>query len=83
MESKVDNDNNLSDLSTLYPEKLQELDNILKIILNTSIAQDTFAQIIHGSPTWHSQPTQEAREKYDQFRADFSADILKLDTKVR
>ena len=82
MESEVDTDHKLSDLSTLYPEKLQELDTILKIILDTSVAQDTFAQIIHGSPTWHSQPSQEAREKFNDFRASFSAKSLKLNTQV-
>ena len=33
MESKVDKDFHLSDLSVLYPEKLQQLDNILKLLL--------------------------------------------------
>ena len=82
MESKVDKDFHLSDLSVLYPEKLQQLDNILKLILSSSVAQDTFAQIIDGRPTWQSQPSQEAREKYNAFRASFSAQDLKLDTRV-
>ena len=83
MEStKVDKDFHLSDLSILYPEKLQQLDNILKILLNSSVAQDTFAQIIDGRPPWQSQPSQEARQKYNEFRASFSAQALKLDTQV-
>ena len=82
MESEVDTDLNLSVLSTVYPEKIQKLDNVLKIILNTSVAQNTFAQIIHGKPTWHSQPSQEVRKKYNEFRESFSARDLKLDTQV-
>ena len=83
MESKVNMDVHLSDLSILDPAKLQQLDNILKILLNSSVAQDTFAQIIDGRPTEQSQPSHEAREKYNEFRASFSAKVLKLDTQVR
>ena len=83
MESKVDKNFHVSDLRILYPEDLQQLDNILKILLNTSVAHNTFAQIIDGRPTLQSQPSQKAREKYNEFRASFSAQRLKLDTKVR
>ena len=82
MESKIDKEFHLSDFTVLDSRNLQ-LDNILKLILNSSIAQDTFAQLIDGRPTWQSQPSQEAREKYNEFRASFSAQVLKLDTEVR
>ncbi len=83
MESKIDNEVHLSDLTVLIPEKLKPLDNILKVILDSTIAEDTFAQIIEGRPTWESQPSQKARNKYNTFRASFSAQVLKLDTQVR
>ena len=83
MESKIDKELHLSELTVLDSEELRQLDHVLKIILNSSIAQDTFAQIIHGRPSWESQPSQEAREKYNEFRAIFSAQSLKLDTEVR
>ena len=83
MESKIDNELPLSELTVLKPENLQQLDNILKVVLNSSIAENTFAQIIDGRPTWQSPPSEEARKKYKEFRASFSAQVLKLDTEVR
>ena len=84
MESRVDKNHHLSNLSILVPETLQRLNNVLKILLNSSVAQDTFAQIIDGTTSsWQSQPSQEARERYNKFRASFSAQVLKLDTQVR
>ena len=83
MESKIDKELHFSDLTVLDSEKVQQLDDVLKSILNSSIAEDTFAQIIDGRPTWQSQPSQEARDKYNECRASFSAQVLKLDTQVR
>ena len=83
MESKANNDIHFSDLSILYPGELQELDSILRLLLNLSVAQDTFAQILDGRPTWQSQPSPQAREKYNEFKASFSARSMKLDTQVR
>ena len=83
MKSKAYKEFHLSDLSILDPGESQQLDNVLKILMNSSLAQDTFAQIIDGRPTRQSQPSQEAREKYNEFRASFSANDLKLDTQVR
>ena len=83
MESRAKKDHHLSDLSILWPENLQQLNNTLKILLNSSVAQDTFARIIDGRPSWESQPSQKARERYNEFRASFSAQDLKLDHQVR
>ena len=83
MESQVEKNFYLSDLAILCPEDLQKLDNILKKLLNTSVAHDTFAQIIDGRPTLQAKPSQTAREKYNEFRASFSALRLKLDKQVR
>ena len=79
----MNEDFDFSDLSVLSPGKLENLDNVLKIILKSSAAQDAFAQIIAGSPTWQSPPSQAAKQKYDEFRESFSARVLKLDTRVR
>ena len=83
MEPQVDKSSSLSELSILNREELQRLDKVLKIILNTPVAQNTFVQVIHGKPAWHSQPSEEAREKYKEFIASFSTRDLKLDTQVR
>ena len=83
MESKIDNELPLSELTVLKPENLQQLDNILKVVLKSSIDETKFDQIIYGRPTWQSPPSEEERKTYKLFRASFSAQVLKLDTEVR
>ena len=83
MRSNIDKGPGFTELAHLSSEKLQQLDTVLTTILALPIAQDTFAQIIHGKTTWQSKPSQGAREQYDKFRKGFRAQILKLDTHVR
>ena len=45
------NSNSLADLSDLAPTKLELLSRLLRPILQSAIAEDTFAQIIDGQPT--------------------------------
>lgn len=83
MKSNIKNDIGFTELANLSSEKSQQLDTVLKSILALPIAKDIFAQIIHGKPTWQSNPDQVAREQYNRFRKNFSAQGLKLDTYVR
>lgn len=43
-------------LANLSPEKLQPLEIVLALILASSNAQDIYAQLIDGKPTWQSYP---------------------------
>lgn len=72
-----------SDLLHLSVEKLQQLDVVLKSILALPIAEDTFAQILDGKPSWQSKPSDEARRRYGEFRKAFSIQALKLNAQVR
>ena len=72
-----------SDLLHLSVEKLQQLDVVLKTILALPIAEDAFAQIIGGTPSWQSKPSDEARQQYGEFRRAFSVQALKLNAQVR
>lgn len=54
MESPVNRVSGFVDLADLSAEKLQQLETVLKSILALPIAQDTYAQIIDGNPTWQS-----------------------------
>ena len=83
MSSNISKDPGFTELSNLSSEKLQLLDTVLASILALPIAQDTFAQIIHGKAAWQSSPSQRAREQYKIFRKSFSAQVLKLDTQFR
>ena len=46
MESKVDKEYHLSDLSILIPEEVQQPDNILTVIIISPVAQDTTYKVI-------------------------------------
>ena len=81
MESSTNEVSGFTELTHLSAEKLQPLDAVLKSILALPIAHETFAQIIDGN-TWNSNPGHRARGRYKEFIKQFSADILKLDTRV-
>lgn len=93
MDSTGNNFSHFADLGYLSAEKLQQLDTILRSILALPVAQDTYAHIIDGKPTWESNansnskgplnPSHKARQQYEEFRKVFNAQALKLDKKVR
>ena len=83
MRSNFNQVSEFSDLFHLSANKLQQLDTVLKSILALPIAQDTYAQIIDGNPTWHSTPNHKARQQYEEFRKSFIAQTLKLNKRVR
>ena len=82
MMSNINKMSDFTQLIHLSAGKLQQLDTVLTSILLLPIAQDTFAQVIHGKTTWQSSPSEVAREQFDEFRKSFSAKVLKLDTQV-
>lgn len=83
MASTLNHLSGFSDLLHLSVEKLQQLDVVLKSILALPIAEDTFAQILDGKPSWQSKPSDEARQRYGEFRKAFSIQALKLNAQVR
>ena len=83
MASTLNHLSGVSDLLHLSVEKLQQLDVVLKSILALPIAEDTFAQILDGKPSWQSKPSDEARQRYGEFRKAFSIQALKLNVQVR
>ena len=54
MDSPVDKLPTFADLANLSTDKFQQLESTLAFILATSAAQDTYAQLIDGRPTWQS-----------------------------
>ena len=83
MESKSNQASSYSYLFHLGADKLQQLETVLMSILALPIAQDTYAQIIDGKRSWQSKPSHRARQRYEEFRKNFSAQTLKLNTQVR
>ena len=83
MASTLNQLSGVSDLLHFSVEKLQQLDVVLKSILALPIAEDTFAQILDGRPSWQSKPSDEARQQYGEFRKAFSVQALKLNAQVR
>ena len=84
------------DLINLGVEKLQELDTILKIILASPIAQDTYAQIIDRSPAHpvypnektssargNVKPTNRALQEDEKIRRTFASQDFLIDMKER
>lgn len=63
MASTLNHLSGFSNLLHLSVEKLQQLDVVLKSILALPIAEDIFAQVIDGKPSWQSKPGDEARQR--------------------
>lgn len=93
------------DLTNLSPEKLQGLETVLTSILALPVARETYAQIIHGTPTRtpysedikahrspfletivttdDSKPSDQAMQLYEEIRAAFAPQTLRIDLKAR
>ena len=54
MDSTVDKLPTFADLANLSSDKFQQLESNLAFILASPAAQDTYAQLIDGRPTWQS-----------------------------
>ena len=54
MDSPVDRIPTFADLANLSADKYQHLESTLSFILASPAAQDTYAQLIDGRPTWQS-----------------------------
>ena len=54
MDSPVDKMPTFADLANLSTDKFQQLESTLASILASPAAQDTYAQLIDGRPTWQS-----------------------------
>ena len=54
MDSPVDELPTFADLANLSTDKFQQLESTLQSILASPAAQDAYAQLIDGRPTWQS-----------------------------